>query len=220
MAIQKTEGVLLKAQDFRETSLLLAFFTKDFGKVLGILKGVRGLRSKIEYIPQVFSLNQIVFYEKQKSDLHIITQCEPIEIFLNILKSLPRVLNAYYIVEVVDSVSEVYAKNEEIFEVLYNSLKLLDKNYQAEQITRIFEIKLLIALGVWPGTQELIKRKRLTKGSIATLKYFEKMAWEIATKVRLTKNVGEELKTLTCELLDANLGQPLKTIKLLQKGSI
>ncbi len=217
MAIQKTEGLLLKAQDFRETSLILYFFTKDFGKVSGILKGVRGLRSRTEYIPQAFSLNQIVFYEKKKSELHIITQCEPVQVFLDILKSLPRTLNAYYIVEVVDSVSVAQAKNEEIFEALYNGLRYLDRGYQIEQIVRSFEVKLLIALGLWPGSQEVFKHKKLTKGGLATLECFERLPWDSLTKIRLTKKVAEELKVLLRRMIDSNLERQLKTARLLEE---
>ncbi len=68
MPIQKTEGVLLKKRDLRETSLIVTFYTKDFGKISGVLKGVRGERPTASGVPQLFSLNQIVFYEKKKKD--------------------------------------------------------------------------------------------------------------------------------------------------------
>ena len=36
--IVKTEGIVLKSFDFRETSRIATFFTRDFGKVKGVLK--------------------------------------------------------------------------------------------------------------------------------------------------------------------------------------
>ena len=39
--IVQTEGIVLKSFDFRETSRIATFFTKDHGKVKGVLKGIR-----------------------------------------------------------------------------------------------------------------------------------------------------------------------------------
>ena len=80
MAIQKTDALLLRKKDLRETSLILSFFTRDFGKINGVLKGVRGSRARGNANPLYFSLDQIVFYEKKKSDLFIISQCDTQEI--------------------------------------------------------------------------------------------------------------------------------------------
>ena len=65
MAIQKTEAILLRKRDLRETSLILSFFTRDFGKIHGVLKGARGTRARIGVNPLYFSLEEIIFYEKK-----------------------------------------------------------------------------------------------------------------------------------------------------------
>ncbi|MDD2654344.1 MAG: recombination protein O N-terminal domain-containing protein, partial [Candidatus Omnitrophica bacterium] len=45
--VTKAEGILLKRNNFRETSLLVSFFTKEFGKINGLIKGVRKDPKKI-----------------------------------------------------------------------------------------------------------------------------------------------------------------------------
>jgi recombinational DNA repair protein (RecF pathway) len=37
----KTDAFVLKRIDFRETSVILTLFTKELGKIKGVLKGVR-----------------------------------------------------------------------------------------------------------------------------------------------------------------------------------
>ena len=77
MAIQKTEGILLRRQDLRETSLILTFYTRDFGKVKGIVRGVRGPRSACGGgNMEIFALDEVVFYERRKSDIFTISQCD------------------------------------------------------------------------------------------------------------------------------------------------
>jgi len=210
MAIEKSDAILLRKMDFRETSFIVTFFTRDFGKVGGILKGARGSRARSGINPLFFCLEQIVFYEKKKSGLCIISQCEIQRIFLNILKDWDRASIAYYILELVDRLTEPGGGAEEIFDVLLNSMIALDGEKDPGVVARFFEVKFLTALGFWPGSDGL----RLTKGALATLAYFERDDWQVVSKIKLTRDVGNEIKKITGEIIGDNLDRPLKTSKV------
>ena len=211
MAIQKTEAILLKKKDFRETSFILTFFTKDFGKVDGIIKGVRGYRPRGDANPIFFSLDQVVFYEKKKGGISIISQCETQEVFLNILKEWGRAASAYYMLELVDVFTEPGGKAEEVFDALFNSFKFLDSGKEAESITRLFEIKLLMALGLWPGAEYF----KLTKGAMSSVMHMEKESWKTASNMKLAKDANAEIKAVTGKIIEENLDRPLKTARFL-----
>jgi len=211
MAIQKTEAILLKKKDFRETSFILTFFTRDFGKVDGIIKGARGYRPRGDINPIFFSLDQVVFYEKKKGGICIISQCETEEVFLSILKEWDRATSAYYMLELVDVFTEPGGKSEEVFEILLNSFKFLDGGKETESITRLFEIKLLMALGFWPGAEYF----NLTKGAMSSVMHLEKESWKIASNMKLTKAVNAEMKAITGKIIEENLDRPLKTARFL-----
>jgi len=210
MAIEKSDAILLRKMDFRETSFIVTFFTRDFGKVGGILKGARGSRARSGINPLFFCLEQIVFYEKKKSGLCIISQCETQRIFLNILKDWDRASIAYYILELVDRLTEPGGGAEEIFDVLLNSMIALDGEKDPGVVARFFEVKFLTALGFWPGSDGL----RLTKGALATLAYFERDDWQVVSKIKLTRDVGNEIKKITGQIIGDNLDRPLKTSKV------
>ena len=211
MAIQKTEAILLKKKDFRETSLILTFFTKDFGKIDGIIKGARGARPRGDANPIFFSLDQIVFYEKKTRGISIISQCETQEVFLNILKEWSRASSAYYILELTDVFTEPEGKSEEMFEALLNSFKSLDNGKESGSITRLFEIKLLMAAGFWPGAEYF----KLTKGAMSSVMHLEKESWKSASNMKLTKDVNNEIKSITGKIIEENLDRPLKTVRFL-----
>jgi DNA repair protein RecO (recombination protein O) len=211
MAIQKTEAILLKKKDFRETSLILTFFTKDFGKIEGIIKGARGSRPRSDANPIFFSLDQIVFYEKKMGGLSIISQCETQEVFLNILKEWGRASSAYYMLELTDVFTEPEGRSEEVFKNLYNSFKSLDSGKEAKSITRFFEIKLLMVLGFWPGAGYF----KLTKGAMSSVMHLEKESWKAASNMKLTKDVDSEIKGITAKIIEENLDRPLKTVRFL-----
>jgi DNA repair protein RecO (recombination protein O) len=209
MAIKTTEAVLLRKRDFRETSFILTFFTRDSGKIAGILKGARGIRPVSDITPLFFSIEHVVFYEKKKSDLFIISQCDVHEIFMNILKEWDSALAAYYILDLVDSFTELHFKAEDIFENLVNSLRSLDSSKESFSILRLFEIKLLMILGLWPGSGYF----QGTKGALATLNSFEALPWQNASNIKLTREVGQEIKGITEKIITENLDKPLKTAR-------
>lgn len=211
MAIQKSDAILLRKRDLRETSLLLTFFTRDFGKVRGVLKGVRGNRARDGINPLFFSYDQIVFYENKKNDFYIISSCETQNVFLNILKDWDRAAGMYYILELIDVFTEPGEKIESIFESLLNVLKSLDAKKEVNTITRFFEVKFLMSLGLWPGSQNF----KLTKGAESTLLCFEKDNWGLSSKIKLTGEVADDIKSITGKIIEDNLDRPLKTVKLL-----
>ena len=105
MAIQTTEGIVLRKQNLRETSIILKFFTRDFGKISGVIKGARGPSAAIGHNPQAFSQNSVVFYERKKSNLSTISHCDLLNFFEPIRSDLERTIYADYFLELVDTVT-------------------------------------------------------------------------------------------------------------------
>lgn len=154
MAIQKTEAILVRRQDLRETSLILTFYTKDFGKVSGVVRGVRGSRAQYGGgALELFAHDEIVFYERKKGDICTISQCDLMEYFNPIRSSLERIAYAAYIIELLDSVTSPYDKNEDIFRLSLDSLHLLSREASPRRVARIFEIKLLTLVGIMPSLE-------------------------------------------------------------------
>ncbi len=150
MAIQKTDAIVLKARNFRETSLIVNFFTRDFGKIDGIIKGIRSEPQRYGGLPLAFSQSCLVFYGGEKKDLNLITQCDSEEQFQPIRADLQKTNYAHYFVELLDAVTSNYDKNEELFKLMLDSLKALCGNLPNWQVGRTFEIRLLNLSGFKP----------------------------------------------------------------------
>ncbi|MDD5680679.1 MAG: DNA repair protein RecO [Candidatus Omnitrophica bacterium] len=150
MSIHTTDAIILRERDLRETSVLVTFYTRDFGKIRGLLKGVRGPKGPLGYQIQPFTLNKIVFYESKKADIHIVSQCDLTDFFEDIRKDIVKTGYAYYFVELVDALTESNEKSIEVFDLLLNSLNLLKTGASPKRVARILEIKLLAISGVMP----------------------------------------------------------------------
>ena len=55
--IPRTEAIVLKSFDYRETSKIVTFYTKDRGKITGVMKGVRKDPRKFGSSVDKYSIN-------------------------------------------------------------------------------------------------------------------------------------------------------------------
>jgi DNA repair protein RecO (recombination protein O) len=88
--IVKTEGIVLKTVDLRETSCIATFLTRDFGKVKGVLKGIRKDPKKFGSSVEKFSVNDIIYYQYRDSDLHLVSHCDMKDFFSGLRRQLCR----------------------------------------------------------------------------------------------------------------------------------
>jgi DNA repair protein RecO (recombination protein O) len=152
MAIHKTDALILRTHPYKETSLIVSSYTKSFGKINGLAKGVKRPVARYGSTFEPFSLNEIVFYQRKDSDLVTIAQCDLKDSFVNIRGNLTKTAYASYLSELTDEITELQDKNEELFQLLFLVLKLLDESREeeAERLIRIFEVKLLVLAGLIP----------------------------------------------------------------------
>jgi DNA repair protein RecO (recombination protein O) len=247
MAIQKSEAILLRRQDLRETSLNLIFYTKDFGKIKGIVRGVRGPHAQYGGGSfEIFAHDEIVFYERKRSEFFTISQCDLLEFFSPVRESLDKLAYGAYMIELLDSVTSLGDKNGDVFDILLNSLKLLSGEASAKRVARIFEIKLLHLLGIMPSLElcvncgaRIVSDARfsfhhgglLCKGCINTdkearpmlpgtarfIEHIGNSPFEKVARVKVAEQVGRELESVLRKFLDYHIERRLKTVEFLKE---
>ena len=247
MAIQKSEGILLRRQDLRETSIILTFYTRGFGKIKGIVRGVRGPRGQYGGgALEIFSLDEIVFYERKRSDIYTISQYDLINFFNPIRESLEKLSYAMYLAELIDSVTSLADPNDDAFELLLNSLKLLEADASPRRVARIFEIKLLYLFGLMPSMElcsacgrkaEEAGRFSIIHGGLickeccrteketlpilpGTAKFIEHVLsspFDRAARVKVAMAVGKELESILRRFLDYHIERRLKTVQFIRE---
>lgn len=145
MPPQKTQGIVLGFTDWHETSKIVTFYTKDFGKIRGVAKGARRKKSKFSPL-EILSRHTIVFYKREDKDLYILSECQAEETFPHIRKDVKKIAYGAYLAELIDVVS-TSEKNEPLFDLFLKALHFLDKKEDSEIIIHAFETRLLDILG-------------------------------------------------------------------------
>lgn len=157
MSATKTLAFVLKKQDYRDTSLLVDLYTREYGRVRGIVKGVRDSRARFGTTFEPFSLNEILFYRRKKGgDLHLVTQAELIDLFPVLREDLGRFATACYCVELLSELVESGEPSPEIFQLLQDTLVFLSSGASAKRASRIFEIKVFEQLGLMPEVKACV----------------------------------------------------------------
>ena len=246
MAIQKSDAILLRRQDLRETSLILTFLTRGHGKIKGIMRGVRGNRASYGGGGlEICSYDEIVFYERKRAEIYTISQCDLLDFFNPVRESLERLAYAFYIVELLDSVTTLGDKNEDVFRLLLNSLKLLSGQSSPRRVARIFEIKLLHILGLMPTLESCAfcgkasgagakfsfhnggmvctncssfdrGAQPILTGTAKFIEHIRQSPFEKVERVKVSEEVGRELERILRKFLDYHIERRLKTVKFLE----
>ncbi len=151
MSATKTLAFVLKTQDYRDTSLLGSFYTREYGKIRGIVKGIRDSRARFGSTLEPFSLNEILFYRRKRGgDLHLVTQIDLLDLFTNVRQDLERLSYASYYTDLLNELVESEDANPQIFDLMKDSLLFLSTGASPKRGARIFEVKLFEYLGLMP----------------------------------------------------------------------
>lgn len=149
--IVKTEAVVLRSMKYRDTSRIVTFYTKQFGKISGIVKGARTTKQPFGSTLQPMSYVNIVLYKKEGRDLHTVSQCDLEKSFRSLGEDLGKMAVGMAIIELVANIAHEEEENVPLFELLLDSLSSTNDTDRAptEQLMA-FEIRLARILGFKP----------------------------------------------------------------------
>jgi DNA repair protein RecO (recombination protein O) len=245
MAIRTTEAIVLNRKDFRETSALAVFYSKDFGKIRGILKGIRSERSRYGSLAELFGLNKIVFYEKSRSEFQNITQCDLLDGFFGIRKNLAAMAHTAYLAELVDAMTESNEPGTQIYELLHRSFKLISAGEDPNKIARIFELKFLSYSGFALSFEKCVNcgsglsakakfsqrrdgmlcekclkedlySRTVSRGTVQTLSHIMTSKPDSLLKFKISRSIEDELEALIDRSIESHLERPLKSKRFLK----
>ncbi len=152
--LYRVEAIILKRTDVGEADRLLTLYTPDHGKLRAVAKGARKPSSR--KTGHVELLNRAALMIAVGHDLDIITQADTLESFLTLRNDLDRLSYAYYFAELVDRFTEEEEENRQVYDLLLEALRWLEKTEQLLRTARFFELRLLDAVGYRPQLQRCV----------------------------------------------------------------
>ena len=161
----RTRGLIFKKENRGEANQLFTIYSKDFGKLEVLGRGIRKISSKLRSGAEVFYWSEIEFI--QGKTYKTLTDALLIEKFENLKKDLKRLSVAYKILEVLDNLISGQEPDEKIWDLLITVFKKLNKKElkpkNLEIIYHYFFWNLISILGYKPELYDCpVCQKKLT----------------------------------------------------------
>lgn len=243
MAIQKSEVIILRTQPLRSSSLIVTFYSRAFGKLKGVAKGVREERQIRSAVFELFNQLEIVFYEKTRSDLHLISDTFLLDSYPRLRTKIESIAYASYFCDLVDQLCEIHDPHEEVFDLLNFSFQYLP-SIPGERLARLFEIKLLNEIGWLPYLDQCLScyeqglkegffsarqgalfcekcahkfpdARPMSQEVLSVMRYYSSHATQDSIRLGMSRATEEELQKLLDRFLMDRLTKRLKSQKFL-----
>ena len=238
MGIHTAEAIVLRRYPFRETSVTLTCLTDRFGKLKGLVKGLRAQPNRYRSAMEPLTINRIVFYDTRTSQLHLMSQCELLAPLETLQRDLETARLAALCADLVDTVVPLEEPQPAIYHLLKHTLERLAVGAGELSTIRIHFIARLLRLagfhpqlnectgcgtavqadGSWsareggwlcPGClHEDPKAQRATPGMLEALTSLSDSAQPLALDAPLIAMLRQRLD----EFLRWRLDKPLKTL--------
>ncbi|MGE5401659.1 MAG: DNA repair protein RecO [Ignavibacteriales bacterium] len=206
--IVKTEAIVLNKMNYGETSKIATFFTRDYGKLSGIIKGARTPKSSMGIKIDIFNHVQIVVYKKHNSELQLISQAELISYYPRLKENLNKLKYANAVLELV----QVLTMEEEAHPKLYRGIiRILSLFESSNQNPGVLLIRFIIFLLKEVGYELQLEQCSICEREIMPGQ--EKYSFNFERGI-VCDSCGEEFSTsfqISQELLENIIG--LKNIK-------
>lgn len=210
MDTERAEGIVLRRQPVTESSLLVTWYTREFGKLKTLAKGARRPKGPFQGKIDLFYIDEIVFLPSRRSDLHLLYDCYLEEPHSRLRESVESLAAASYVCELVEMATEREDPNVKIHDLLAAILDALERRKNYPVLLIWFEIQLLAAAGwapKWEATTSVNKVLRSLAG--ASLKGAE--------RVRLSDEQIVAGQQVAWKLWDEELGRRPRTRLFLEK---
>jgi DNA repair protein RecO (recombination protein O) len=125
-------GFIFKFQEVGESDKIFSIFTKEFGKIEILGRGIRKISSKLREGMELFSISQIEFVEGRKQK--ILVGAQIVERFKKIKKNIKKLSIVYKISQLIDCLIRGQEKDERIYRLIFQILSRLNRYSQRKEI--------------------------------------------------------------------------------------
>jgi len=156
MPLYNVESIIIRSRNAGEADKIITVFSRNYGKISVIAKGAKRPTSKFGGRLEVFTYNQMLLATAKTFD--ILSQCETIESFFKIREDKDKLNAGAYILRLIDASTEERQRNDQLFDLLLESLHYLEKGKDMNRLMRAFEVKFCLVEGFLP-TDEILEKK-------------------------------------------------------------
>jgi DNA repair protein RecO (recombination protein O) len=143
--LYRVSAIVIRQRDLGEADRIVIFYTRERGKLSAVAKGIKRPRSKLAGSLQLFTHAKVQLAAGRS--LEVATQAEATDVFYHLRDDMARYAHASYAAELLDALTDEGLPEEDLFDLLLETLRALEAGGDPATIARAFELKLLDQLG-------------------------------------------------------------------------
>ncbi len=146
MPLYKADAIVLKANNLREADKIITLYTKQYGKIPAIAKGLRKIKSKFASSLEMFNVAEVMLYIKENRNLATITGCSLNKSSYKLRQDIIKMSSASLVVELTDKLTRENQVNVRVFRLLKVVLDMMETE-DVHILVLFFMIHLFSSLG-------------------------------------------------------------------------
>lgn len=153
MPLYESPAVILRSMKLGEADRIITFFTRAYGKIKVVAKGVAKPKSRFMGRLEPFVHVNVIVFGKENADLYHLNACDTINPLLGIRSVFEKLNRAYVSAELVDICQKERDVNAAGFEALLSAWRMLaaeNRPLRMDLLLRLFELKYLAGIGYMP----------------------------------------------------------------------
>ena len=147
MAVERSSAVVIGRFPLGESDRVVTFFTQTFGKVRGVARAARRLRSRFGSALEPFTLGELIFFDNGRSDLVQIDHFDIVRPFAGMRDELERLGQASWIAECVARLTADRDPNAAIFALVVRALAAIEDGVRPARVALAFGLRHVDLLG-------------------------------------------------------------------------
>jgi DNA repair protein RecO (recombination protein O) len=150
-------AVVIGSFPLGESDRVVTFFARDFGRLRGVARAARRMRSRFGGALELFTLGQLVFFDTGRSELVRIDHFDVIHPFAALREDLGRIGEAAWVVEVVARTTGERDRQPALYGLLVRTLRALETSVRPARLAICFGVRCLDLLGHRPRLDRCVE---------------------------------------------------------------
>jgi DNA repair protein RecO (recombination protein O) len=150
MPLQQSDSIILKTYPLGETDRIVAFFSREHGKLRGVANGARRMKNRFGASLEPLAHSRLMFFERENRDLVRIQSADLLDSPMKIFQDYDRAVFAGHVIDLVDRFLPEHEPHDAVFRLVRMTARALEQSCSIEFAACYFEVWMLRLAGVFP----------------------------------------------------------------------
>ncbi len=150
MAVHQSDSIILKTYPLGEADRIVAFFSRDHGKVRGVANGARRMKNRFGASLEPLAHSRIMFSQKENRDLVRIQSADLLDSPMKLFADYDRSVFAAHVVELVDRFLPEHEPQDPVYRLVRMTVRAVEQGCALDFASCYFEVWMLRLAGVFP----------------------------------------------------------------------